>query len=61
MAGFGECRIRDGLRAKTAQLGFANVIDAFHVVDNTEVPERFFIDERKSGKGIRLTEAYVSY
>jgi hypothetical protein len=32
------------------------VIDAFHVVDNTEVPERFFIDERKSGKGIRLTE-----
>jgi hypothetical protein len=46
----------DGLRAKTAQLGFANVIDAFHVVDNTEVPERFFIDERKSGKGIRLTE-----
>ena len=46
----------DGLRAKTAQLGFANVIDAFHVVDSTEVPERFFIDERKSGKGIRLTD-----
>ena len=46
----------DGLRAKTAKLGFANVIDAFHVVDNAEVPERFFIDERKSGKGIRLTD-----
>src|ERR1700733_519384 len=47
----------DGLRAKTVQLGFANVIDAFHIVDKTEVPQRFFLDERKSGSGIRLTDA----
>jgi hypothetical protein len=47
----------EGLRMKTAQLGFANVIDAFHVVDQAEVPERFFIDERKAGRGIRLTDA----
>lgn len=47
----------DGLRAKTVQLGFQNVIDAFHVVDQAEVPERFFIDERKtSSKGIRVTD-----
>ena len=46
----------DGLRAKTVQLGFANVIDAFHVVDKAEVPERFFIDERSRGSGIRLTD-----
>jgi hypothetical protein len=46
----------DGLRAKTVQLGFANVIDAFHIVDKAEVPERFFIDERRSGSGIRLTD-----
>jgi 5-methylcytosine-specific restriction endonuclease McrA len=46
----------DGLRAKTVQLGFANVIDAFHVVDKAEVPQRFFIDERSSGSGIRLTD-----
>jgi hypothetical protein len=46
----------DGLRAKTVQLGFTNVIDAFHVVDGSDVAERFFIDERRTGKGIRLTD-----
>ena len=46
----------DGLRAKTVKLGFQNVIDAFHIVDQSEVPERFFIDERKTGKGIRITD-----
>ena len=46
----------DGLRTKTAQLGFVNVIDAFHVVDRSEVAERFFIDERRAGRGIRLTD-----
>ena len=46
----------DGLKAKTVQLGFTNVIDAFHVVDKAEVPERFFIDERSRGEGIRLTD-----
>ncbi len=37
-------------------MGFANVIDAFHVVDQAEVPQRFFVDERRSGSGIRLTD-----
>lgn len=46
----------DGLRDKTVQLGFANVIDAFHVVDRNEVPERFFVDERRTAKGIRPTD-----
>lgn len=46
----------DGLRAKTVQLGFVNVIDAFHIVDRSEVASRFFIDERRGGKGIRLTD-----
>ncbi len=46
----------EGLRAKTVQLGFANVIDAFHVVDKQQLPERFFLDERRTGQGIRLTD-----
>jgi hypothetical protein len=46
------------LRAKTVQLGFANVIDAFHTVDRVEVFHRFFIDERKTDKGIRLTDDF---
>ena len=40
----------------TAKLGFINVIDAFHIVNQGELPTRFFIDERKELKGIRLTE-----
>jgi 5-methylcytosine-specific restriction endonuclease McrA len=46
----------EGLRLRTVQLGFNNVIDAFHVVDKVEVGERFFIDERKTSGGIRLTD-----
>lgn len=46
----------DQLRDKTVHLGFTNVIDAFHIVDKAEVPERFFVDERKSGSGIRVTD-----
>jgi len=34
-----------------------NVIDAFHVVNTEDVPERFFIDERKQNGGIRITDA----
>lgn len=38
-------------------LGFNNVIDAFHIVNRAEIPVRFFLDERGSGKaGIRLTD-----
>jgi hypothetical protein len=40
----------------TARLGFNNVIDAFHVLDGIELEDRFFIDERQSGGGIRLTD-----
>ena len=46
------------LVGQTAQLGFVNVIDAFHTVGGEELPERFFIDERKTHKGIRITENF---
>jgi hypothetical protein len=41
---------------QTAQLGFVNVIDAFHIVNQNEIPIRFFIDERKNKNGITLTD-----
>ena len=41
----------------TRRGGFANVIDAFHIVERSEVT-RFFIDERKQSKGIRITENF---
>jgi hypothetical protein len=45
------------LAEATVRLGFNNVIDAFHVVSNGEIPVRFFADERASArKGIRLTD-----
>ena len=40
----------------TRQYGFKNVIDAFHNVNSSEIPKRFFVDERKSARGIRLTD-----
>lgn len=44
----------------TAKLGFQNVIDAFHVVGDGPVPERFFIDERRSStRGICLTDSVL--
>jgi 5-methylcytosine-specific restriction endonuclease McrA len=46
------------LIARTTQLGFVNVIDAFHVVNQSEIPKRFFLDERKESSGIRLTEDF---
>jgi len=36
---------------QTVRLGFNNVIDAFHIVNNGEIPVRFFVDDRKGGKG----------
>jgi hypothetical protein len=40
-----------------SRLGFNNVIDAFHVVNNENIPFRFFEDERQgTRKGIRLTD-----
>jgi transposase-like protein len=43
---------------ETVRLGFNNVIDAFHVVGRDEVPLRFFVDERRSDRGIRITDAF---
>lgn len=42
----------------TVQLGFNNVIDAFHNVHEQELPQRFFIDERKTKGGIILTDNF---
>jgi len=48
----------DDLITSTQRLGFNNVIDAFHNVHGSEIGKRFFIDERKSNKGIRLTDNF---
>lgn len=48
----------DELIKQTVKLGFANVIDAFHVVNNGEIDHRFFIDERKTHNGIRITDNF---
>ena len=50
----------DEIRTATSLLGFVNVIDAFHVVGTTEVPTRFFMDERATSNGIRLTDELLS-
>lgn len=42
----------------TVRSGFNNVIDAFHVVGQGDVPARFYIDERKKNQGIRVTEEF---
>lgn len=39
----------------TVRLGFTNVIDAFHVLDGADTADRFFVDERRTSGGIRLT------
>ena len=44
----------------TVRLGFNNVINAFHVVNNQALPQLFFLDERKETGGIRLTENYYN-
>lgn len=49
---------KDQLINQTTKLGFVNVIDAFHNVNNGEIKDRFFLDERKSNAGIRLTENF---
>jgi hypothetical protein len=48
----------DVLTAKTVQLGFNNVIDAFHIVGGGEVGVKFFLDEREASGGIRLTDDF---
>ena len=47
----------DELIGITSKLGFVNVIDAFHVVNEEKIGVQFFTDERRgSEKGIRLTQ-----
>jgi len=48
----------DQLNELTVRFGFLNVIDAFHVVGQGELSKRFFIDERKSNGGIRVTDEF---
>lgn len=48
---------REQLIAATVSKGFNNVIDAFHRVDGIDISRPFYLDERKSNKGIRLTDA----
>lgn len=46
----------DELRAITVALGFSNVIDAFHRLGRQDVGQRFFLDERATAGGIRITD-----
>ncbi|HCE2147524.1 TPA: hypothetical protein NGT18_002596 [Vibrio parahaemolyticus] len=48
----------DSLIGLTVKLGFNNVIDAFHNVNGGEISNRFFLDERKQNKGVRLTDNF---
>jgi hypothetical protein len=49
---------RDALREIAVRHGFGDVIDAFHALGGRSLEERFFIDERKTAKGIRLTDEF---
>jgi hypothetical protein len=46
----------EDLRKITVKHGFENVIDAFHHVNQDDVPIRFFIDERSGSNRIVLTD-----
>ncbi len=48
---------KDQLQHKTVNMGFNNVIDAFHVVARQETT-RFFIDNRSSNDSIILTDNF---
>ncbi len=51
---------KDELLSQTTHLGFANVIDAFHNVNQAEIPVRFFVDERATRGGINLTDELLA-
>lgn len=48
----------DALVKATVAGGFQNVIDAFHNIGSSSVLHKFFIDERKNNKGIRITDEF---
>jgi hypothetical protein len=43
----------------TMKYGFVNVIDAFHVVGQSDISKRFYLDERKENGGIRITDEFT--
>lgn len=43
----------------TVAHGFANVIDAFHIVGSSPVAHSFYVDERKVNRGIRITDEFA--
>lgn len=49
---------KNDLLEATVHYGFVNVIDAFHVVGQKDIPFRFYIDERKEHDGIRITDEF---
>lgn len=49
---------QDHLTQETVRRGFANVIDAFHVVNQGSIPTLFFTDERAANFGIRITDEF---
>ncbi len=49
---------QDELIQQTIKLGFVNVIDAFHNINNSEIKHRFFIDERVTNNAIRITDNF---
>jgi len=50
---------KEELIAITVSKGFKNVIDAFHKIDGIAIAKPFYVDERKTNKGIRLTDALL--
>ena len=48
----------DELVQTTKKIGFNNVIDAFHEVNGSPIPQSFYIDERKENGGIRITDNF---
>ena len=44
----------------TSKLGFTNVIDRFHIVNQKPIENPFYIDERNTNKGIRLTKNFYN-
>lgn len=42
----------------TVANGFSHVIDAFHIVGSSPVHHSFYVDERRSNKGIRITDNF---
>ena len=47
---------REELMQTTVALGFNNVLDAFHIVNQAPIPVRFFVDERRTGNRIVVTD-----